>query len=105
MLLWCIVHFISLILLVEPCHWTQEEVNRTHILVSLLTDRASAADNLLNAELNQFYKHLTLNKVAFSPLGMFTMGRPLCATIVGILSTYLVIIFQFQTAADRVDGF
>ncbi|XP_052751838.1 uncharacterized protein LOC113509288 [Galleria mellonella] len=104
LLLWYGTHLMSLALLVEPCHWTLEELNRTHVLVSILTDSVSA-DELLSKELNEFFKHLALNKITFSPLGICTLARPLCATIMGILTTYLVIIFQFQTSADKADGF
>ncbi|KAM3959532.1 gustatory receptor for sugar taste 43a-like [Aphomia sociella] len=105
LVMWCIAHFCSLVLIVEPCHWTQEELKRTNILVSLLMDRILVVDDVLNLELDEFYKQLTLNKIAFSPLGICTLARPLCASIMGLLTTYLVIMFQFQTSDDKIDGF
>ncbi|XP_059054024.1 uncharacterized protein LOC131848245 [Achroia grisella] len=101
---WCVAHIISLLMVVEPCHWTQEEASRTQTLVSRLTARLAGTDPSLATELTKFFKHLILNKIIYSPLGICQLTRSLCASITGSLTTYLVILLQFQSMEEKKEG-
>ncbi|XP_073948597.1 uncharacterized protein isoform X2 [Choristoneura fumiferana] len=97
---WSMFHMINLILIVEPCHWTQEERDHTGHLLSQLTVYLAPKCERISKELDQFAKQVTLDNAQFRPLGIHTLARPLVATILGGVTTYLVIIMQFQKISD-----
>ncbi|KAL0867535.1 hypothetical protein ABMA27_008312 [Loxostege sticticalis] len=99
-LLWCSIHFVSLIVMVEPCHITQREMGRTNFLVSQLM--LQNTDELVTNELNVFGRYLYLNDVVYSPMGICVLSRSLVASILASVTTYLVIMMQFQATENIV---
>ncbi|XP_045503571.1 gustatory receptor for sugar taste 43a-like [Colias croceus] len=95
---WLLFHGTNLTLVVEPCHYTQVEMDRTRVLLSQITLRASTFSEDLSIELSVFYKMLFLKSTNYTPLGMCVLGRPLILAILGAVTTYLVIIFQFRSS-------
>ncbi|XP_047999600.1 uncharacterized protein LOC125236723 [Leguminivora glycinivorella] len=79
--LWSLMHSATLMLTVEPCHWTQEQRETTKFLLSRVTVRLAPKSKLLARELDQFAKQIVLANVKFSPLGVLTLGRPLVASV------------------------
>nr|ARO70273.1 antennal gustatory receptor 1 [Dendrolimus punctatus] len=91
---WCVFHTGNLIVTVEPCHRTITEVAKIKELVSkLMRSSTTTHDHDVN-DLNLFYKHLLLREVCYAPLQVCTLNRALVATIMGNITTYLVVLFQ-----------
>ncbi|KAJ2942921.1 hypothetical protein O0L34_g15111 [Tuta absoluta] len=93
--LWCATHLLRLFVVVEPSHYTIVEGKRTEELVCRLMTTAPST-GVLPSRLELFSRQLLLQNVSYSPLGMCTLDRPLVASIIGAVTTYLVILIQFQ---------
>ncbi|CAG4934206.1 unnamed protein product [Colias eurytheme] len=94
---WFSLHACNVVLIVEPCHRMQLEMDTTRELVSRLVRRADAA---LAGGLRVFYRVLALNRPAVAPLGLCVLGRPLVVSMLGAVTTYLVIILQFKASDE-----
>nr|AXF48821.1 gustatory receptor GR8.1 [Lobesia botrana] len=99
---WSVFHVLVLLLTIEPCHWTQEQMERTQILLSQLVVHLAPKCERLSKELDQFAKQILLSNTKFMTLGIYPLARPLMATIFGGVTTYLVIIIQFQKISDQL---
>uniref|UniRef100_A0A0K8TVM8 Gustatory receptor n=1 Tax=Epiphyas postvittana TaxID=65032 RepID=A0A0K8TVM8_EPIPO len=93
--LWCVTHMLRMFVVVEPCHYTVMEGKMTEELVCRLMTYAPSG-GALPSRLELFSRQLMLRSVTYSPLGMCTLGRPLIASVIGAVTTYLVILIQFQ---------
>ncbi|XP_063541563.1 gustatory receptor for sugar taste 43a-like [Cydia strobilella] len=80
-LCWIFLDITILLLIIEPCHWTQEQRETTKSLLSRVTVRLAPKSTLLARELNQFAKQTVLSNVKFSALGVLTLARPLVASV------------------------
>ncbi|XP_053617193.1 gustatory receptor for sugar taste 43a [Plodia interpunctella] len=94
--LWCATHMMRLIVVVEPCHYTIFEGRRTQSLVCRLLMASPIANTTLPTRLELFSRQLMLQTTCYAPMGMCTLDRPLIASILGAVTTYLVILIQFQ---------
>nr|ARO70531.1 antennal gustatory receptor 4-2 [Dendrolimus punctatus] len=93
--LWCATHLLRMFIIVEPCHYTVAESKRAEKLVcKLMTSVPSTG--VLSARLKLFSRQLMLRSAAYTPLGMCTLDRPLVVAVIGAVTTYLVILIQFQ---------
>ncbi|XP_062528818.1 gustatory receptor 9 isoform X2 [Bombyx mori] len=93
--LWCTTHLIRMLVVVEPCHYTIREGKRTEdILCRLMT--LAPHGGVLSSRLEVLSRLLMLQNISYSPLGMCTLDRPLMVTVLGAVTTYLVILIQFQ---------
>ncbi|XP_061722790.1 putative gustatory receptor 28b [Cydia pomonella] len=101
-LFWSLVHVTILILTIEPCHWTHIQRQNTAILLGQLIVHLAPKCERLSKELDQFTKQLMLGDAKFDTLGVYTLDRQLMATILGGVTTYLVIIIQFQTISTQI---
>ncbi|CAH0713886.1 unnamed protein product, partial [Brenthis ino] len=77
-------------------HITALGMDKTKRLVCSMMRHATTADPMI-VELDLFTKQLILDRPTCSPLGLCTLSRPLTVTIIGAVTTYLVIIFQFRS--------
>ncbi|CAG9103852.1 hypothetical protein JYU34_012270 [Plutella xylostella] len=68
---------------------------RTEELVCRLMTHAPST-GVLPSRLELFSRQLMLRSVQYSPLGMCILDRPLVASVIGAVTTYLVILIQFQ---------
>ncbi|XP_050667399.1 gustatory receptor for sugar taste 43a-like [Leptidea sinapis] len=93
--LWIAIHVLRMFVVVEPCHYTITESKRTEELVCRLMT-SSSSTGMLPSRLELFSRQLMLRSICYSPLGMCTLGRPLVASVFGAVTTYLVILIQFQ---------
>ncbi|XP_038217506.1 gustatory receptor for sugar taste 43a-like [Zerene cesonia] len=75
---WFCFHACNVVLIVEPCHQMQLEMDTTRELVSRLVRRSDAA---LSRALQVFYRVLTLNQPVVAPLGVCVLGRPLVVSV------------------------
>nr|AGK90011.1 gustatory receptor 4 [Helicoverpa armigera] len=93
--LWCVTHMLRMIVVVEPGHYTIAEGKRTEGLVCRLMTSAPST-GVLPSRLEIFSRQLMLQSVSYAPMGMCTLHRPLIASVIGAVTTYLVILIQFQ---------
>ncbi|XP_041972558.1 gustatory receptor for sugar taste 43a-like [Aricia agestis] len=93
--LWCATHIIRMVVVVEPCHYTITEGKRTEELVCRLM-ASTPSTGMLPSRLEIFSRQLMLQSVSYSPMGICTLDRPLIASVLGAVTTYLVILIQFQ---------
>lgn len=93
--LWCVTHMLRMIVVVEPGHYTIAEGKRTEALVCRLMTSAPST-GVLPSRLEIFSRQLMLQSVSYAPMGMCTLHRPLVASVIGAVTTYLVILIQFQ---------
>ncbi|XP_060806812.1 gustatory receptor for sugar taste 43a-like [Amyelois transitella] len=99
---WSIVHFLRLLMLVEPCYYTVTEGNWSKRLVCRLIS-VSPTTGTLATRLKLFARQLTLQPAAYSPMGFCTLDRPLVTSvrinmvISGAVIAYLVLLLQFET--------
>nr|WCC57868.1 gustatory receptor 4 [Papilio memnon] len=92
--IWCTYHSFKILLLIEPCHRTHEQMEETRVLASQLTYRMTPSGEPLPAELDTFHKQLILYNPSFSPLNICTLNRSQIAGIIAGVTTYLLIIVQ-----------
>nr|QZH55042.1 gustatory receptor 9 [Achelura yunnanensis] len=93
--LWCVTHMLRLWIVVEPGHYTIIEGRRTEELVCRLMT-AGPTTGPLPSRLELFSRQLMLRSMTYSPLGMCVLDRPLVVSVIGAVTTYLVILIQFQ---------
>ncbi|NP_001091791.1 candidate olfactory receptor [Bombyx mori] len=92
---WCLYHTFGLVMIIEPCHRTHEEMETTRELVSRVMCSADPRDPI-SIELEMFFRQLVLNKASYAPLKVCTLTRSLVATILGSITTYLIVIVQLE---------
>ncbi|XP_045454229.1 gustatory receptor for sugar taste 43a-like [Melitaea cinxia] len=97
---WCIYHFLCMLVVVEPGYQTQKEMDKIQVLVFYLMRFVAPMDPML-VDLNIFYKQLHENRPQYTPFGMCILSRHLTVTIIGAVTTYLVIIFQFRAYENK----
>ncbi|XP_066601322.1 gustatory receptor for sugar taste 43a-like isoform X2 [Prorops nasuta] len=95
---WIIFHTMRLIIIVQPTYNTVTKAKRTAILVSQLL--SSSPDAEAQKQLEIFSLQLLQRPLEFSACGLFSLDRPLVTSIAGAVTTYLVILIQFQKADD-----
>ncbi|KDR24352.1 hypothetical protein L798_04300, partial [Zootermopsis nevadensis] len=94
--IWLFYYVLRLIWLVYfPC-FAAKEANRTAIVVHKLLGQTN--DLVLREEIQQFSLQLLHEKVKFTACGFFPLDFTLLYSIVGAVTTYLVILIQFQLA-------
>ncbi|CAH0595486.1 unnamed protein product [Chrysodeixis includens] len=91
---WAIMHFTNLMLIIEPCHRTHEGMEYTKHLISQMTRFSSPRHDALLTELEVFFRHLMMNEFTYAPLKLFPLNRMLIVTILGSITTYLVVMIQ-----------
>ncbi|XP_073951394.1 uncharacterized protein isoform X3 [Choristoneura fumiferana] len=93
---WCVYHLINILIIVEPCHWTQNQMDRTHGLLVPLSHQTGQGNNHISKELNLFLTQVQMRGPAFTPLGVFNISRPVIVVIFSIVATYLALLEQEQ---------
>ncbi|XP_063379564.1 gustatory receptor for sugar taste 43a-like [Cydia fagiglandana] len=98
---WCLLHLSHLVVLVEPCHWLLKQRERTSRLLSKLVCHADRC-GLSRMTLDPFLLQTQMHNCTLAPCGVFTITRPLMASVLGGVTTYLIIIIQFQTITETI---
>ncbi|KAJ9583550.1 hypothetical protein L9F63_022113, partial [Diploptera punctata] len=79
------------------------EANRTGVLVHKLLNKVN--DSRVKEELELFSMQLLHQKVQFTACGFFPLDFTLLHSIIGAVTTYLIILIQFQlTFSDHLNG-
>ncbi|KAK0095501.1 hypothetical protein PV326_008166 [Microctonus aethiopoides] len=99
--LWCGLHVYRMLIVVQPCYATTTESKRTAILVSQLLTYDWQTD--IRKQLEIFSLQLMHRPLDFSACGLFSLDRALVTSMAGAVTTYLVILIQFQKADDTKD--
>ena len=99
--MWCIFHLTRMLIIVQPSYFTVAEGKRTTVLVSQLLSSNFKGD--ARRELEIFSLQLLHRPLEFSACGLFSLDRTLITSIAGVVTTYLVILIQFQNA-DETKG-
>lgn len=95
---WCIFHITRMLIIVQPSYFTVVEGKQTAVLVSRLLSCSFEANT--RQELEIFSLQLLHRPLEFSPCGLFDVDRTLITSMAGVVTTYLVILVQFQNADD-----
>ncbi|XP_049853046.1 gustatory receptor for sugar taste 43a-like [Schistocerca gregaria] len=95
-LMWILIHVSKLFLIVQPCSATCNEAKKTgSIVVKLLNVELQLP---MKRQLEVFAMQLIHRNVEFSAFGFCNLDFPLIASIAGAVTTYLVILIQFQNS-------
>ncbi|KAI8428855.1 hypothetical protein MSG28_007501 [Choristoneura fumiferana] len=78
---WSIFHLTSLLVLVEPCHWMQDQMDHTRYLLTRLARRSADGDERFFKELELFILQIQMKGAVIAPMGVFTISRSLVASI------------------------
>ncbi|XP_029179083.1 gustatory receptor for sugar taste 43a-like [Nylanderia fulva] len=101
--LWCVFHTSKLLGVVQPTYATTMQGKKTAVLVSQLLSESHDREGTRKLEI--FSLQLLHRPVIFSVCGLFTLDRTLITSIVGAVTTYLVLMVQFQNEDDKKLGF
>ncbi|XP_011306496.1 gustatory receptor for sugar taste 43a isoform X2 [Fopius arisanus] len=98
---WCVFHIFRMLIVVQPCYATTTESKRTAVLVSQLLTYNWEPD--VRKQLELFSLQLLHRPLDFTACGLFSLDRALVTSMAGAVTTYLVILIQFQKADDTKD--
>ncbi|XP_024939267.1 gustatory receptor for sugar taste 43a isoform X2 [Cephus cinctus] len=99
--LWCVLHIGRMFIIVQPCYEASTKAKTTAVIVSQLLSWNLDSD--IRKQLEIFSLQLLHRPIDFSACGLFSLDRSLVTSIVGSVTTYLVILIQFQKADDTKD--
>ncbi|KAJ3650966.1 hypothetical protein Zmor_017038 [Zophobas morio] len=92
--IWMGIHIARLMLIIEPCHGCFQQLKETSAIVCKL--RLSEKEKEYRKAIDFFLTFLAQCRIEFSAFGLTALGRNLLPPIAGAVTTYLVILFQFQ---------
>ena len=95
-LVWAIVRLIKMVCITTTCQTASSEANRTAILVQKLLLTGGTRSKCLE----RFSHQLLHYKLQFTTSGFFTLDSTLLYSLAGAVTTYLVILLQFQFVAS-----
>nr|XP_015838605.1 PREDICTED: gustatory receptor for sugar taste 43a-like [Tribolium castaneum] len=91
---WMTAHILRLFLIIEPCHGCFVKAKETSQLVCKLL--CLSVNQEVRKSLEFFLMYLGECKIEFSAYGFTKINRGLLTTIAGAITTYLVVLFQFN---------
>ncbi|RZF42685.1 hypothetical protein LSTR_LSTR001480 [Laodelphax striatellus] len=92
---WWITYLAMLFVLIVPCSSATSKANKTASIVSnILTMKNMTTQNY--SEVEKFSRQLLHHSTEFTVKDMFTLNLSLITTIAGAVTTYLVILIQFE---------
>ncbi|XP_044738933.1 gustatory receptor for sugar taste 43a-like [Chrysoperla carnea] len=99
-ILWIGIHSLRIFIIIQPANDAINESKITKVQVCNLLCCANL-DEKLRKELEIFSLQLIHRTVEFTACGLCTLDRRLISAITGAVTTYLVILFQFNQGADK----
>nr|WKF45132.1 gustatory receptor 24 [Podabrus annulatus] len=96
--IWLLTHIVRLVIIVEGCYGCTVELKKTRPLVCKLF--SYDFDEKFKRQLHIFAAELNYRVIEYTACGLFTIDRTLITTIAGAVTTYLVILIQFQKTND-----
>ncbi|XP_050092275.1 putative gustatory receptor 59e [Anopheles aquasalis] len=97
--LWIVLHGAKILMILYPAHLVQRERDRTGPILYLFNHNEK--DILLNGVLAKFSTQLLHERGHQTACGLMNLEMTLISTMVGALTTYLVILIQFDTAVTQ----
>ena len=94
---WAIVRFLKMVCITTACQMASDEANRTGVLVQKLILSGVSG----NASLKDFSHQLLHHRLTFKAGGFFVLDSTLLHSVAGAVTTYLVILLQFQLVATN----
>jgi gustatory receptor len=94
-LLWALVHFLQLFVITGSCNAASEEADRTGNLLQKLLLLPELHPATLN-EIRLFSQQVSNRKLRFTAWGLFTINYTILGSIVGAITTLLLILVQLQ---------
>ncbi|XP_063926728.1 putative gustatory receptor 28b isoform X2 [Zophobas morio] len=91
---WMIGHVLRLVLIVEPCDGCLREIRKTSLIVCKMASVGLETD--VQGSLDLLLTCLSQCELDFTAFGLTVMHRGLLTAIAGAVTTYLVILFQFN---------
>ncbi|XP_054283549.1 gustatory receptor for sugar taste 43a-like [Macrosteles quadrilineatus] len=95
---WVIAHSLNLIFLMIPCTNASQEAQKTAPMICRHLNREMRPET--QKQLETFVLQLLHYKAEFTVFGLFPLHCPILTSIAGAVTTYLVILIQFQNADD-----
>ncbi|KAM8712131.1 hypothetical protein ACLKA7_012626 [Drosophila subpalustris] len=92
--LWIILHFLRLLMVVEPCHLFARESRKTIQIVCEIERKVF--EPILAEETKRFWQQLLVVDADFSASGLCRVNRTILTSFASAIATYLVILIQFQ---------
>jgi hypothetical protein len=94
-LFWCISTLFIFVWINSCCHLVTEEVHKLLLCIHKIQIYSNVSQSTIR-ELRSFVSQLKDMRVEFSVCGLFTLNLPfLCATL-GIIATYVAVLFQLK---------
>uniref|UniRef100_A0A182JBL1 Gustatory receptor n=1 Tax=Anopheles atroparvus TaxID=41427 RepID=A0A182JBL1_ANOAO len=97
--LWIVLNSAKVLLILYPCHLVQKERDRTGPILYHFSPHDK--DTALNNALMKFSNQLLHESGHQTACGLINLEMTLISTMVGALTTYLVILIQFDTAVTQ----
>ncbi|KAJ9580475.1 hypothetical protein L9F63_024348 [Diploptera punctata] len=92
---WATMAMVSLFVVSGCCNSTVKEASRTSVLLQKLLLLQDIHPDM-KAEINLFLQQVNIRKVKFTAWDFFTIKYSILGSMIGTVTTYLVIIVQFQ---------
>jgi hypothetical protein len=93
LLFWITVCVATILAVTASCHFASSELHSSaDIIHKLLLQRS--IDSEASLELQQLSMHLLCNRVQFTACGFFPIDLSLLCTIIGAVTTYIIILYQ-----------
>ena len=93
--IWSLYHFVVMLLLTWSCNLASDEANRTGVLLHRLLLIPELQPDIVT-EIQLFLQQVSYNKVKFTAWDIFTIDLKILGSIVGGVTTLLVIFVQFN---------
>ncbi|XP_063926334.1 gustatory receptor for sugar taste 43a-like [Zophobas morio] len=91
---WMVVHIMRLVLIIEPCHGCLMQWKKALALICKV--RISDPEDSIKKSMDFFLGFLSQCKIEFTAFGLATIDRGLMLGIAGTVTTYLVILLEFN---------
>ncbi|XP_043500806.1 gustatory receptor for sugar taste 43a-like [Polistes fuscatus] len=99
--MWSILHIARMFIIIQPTYYAVIQAKRTAILVSQLLSSNPNAECRKHLEI--FSLQLLHRPLDFTACGLFSLDRSLFTSIASAVTTYLVILIQFQKEDNTKD--
>ncbi|KAK3924407.1 Gustatory receptor for sugar taste 43a [Frankliniella fusca] len=96
---WLAAHLGRMLFIVLPCSRASAEAGRTGTLVGVVLSTTTPA-TLAHKQLETFSIQLLHHRVNFNACGLFELGLPLVVSILGAVTTYLVVLLQLKAPGE-----
>jgi hypothetical protein len=98
-ILWNILTVMRMFVIALSCQWASDECQRCRNSVQeMLLEHGTEEDTL--TELEYFSVQLVINKIEFTVCGIFSMNLSVLCTVTGLVTQYLILLFQMRELPD-----